>query len=33
MIIPTGSQERHSALSAMTAFLLLQDEGYRINPW
>jgi intracellular sulfur oxidation DsrE/DsrF family protein len=21
------------ALSAMTAFLLLQDEGYRVNPW
>lgn len=21
------------ALSAMTAFLMLQDEGYRINPW
>ena len=21
------------ALSAMTAFLLLQDDGYRVNPW
>ena len=21
------------ALSAMTAFMLLQDEGYRVNPW
>jgi len=21
------------ALSAMTAFLLLQDQGYRVNPW
>lgn len=21
------------ALSAMTAFILLQDEGYRVNPW
>lgn len=21
------------ALSAMTAFLVLQDEGYRVNPW
>ena len=21
------------SLSAMTAFLVLQDEGYRVNPW
>jgi len=22
-----------TALSAMTAFLVLQDQGYRVNPW
>ena len=23
----------HVALSAMTAFLVLQEDGYRVNPW
>jgi intracellular sulfur oxidation DsrE/DsrF family protein len=33
--IPRGDllPEVDVALSAMTAFLLLQDEGFRVNPW
>lgn len=33
--VPTGEliPGVEVALSAMTAFLLLQDEGYRVNPW
>lgn len=33
--IPTDGlmEEVQVALSAMTAFLVLQEEGYRVNPW